>query len=186
MKKKINLDGPDGLRYYWHDIRQDEQNVFSQNFGGGSVMVWAGFSKGDKTALAFLDGRQTAQDYQLMLEDNLLPYAPLIAGANWVFQQDNASIHSARSTKEWFDRWHINAIEWPARSPDLNPIENLWGIIVRTVYRDGRQYQNRNDLKSAILSAWNQIPLEQLERLVNSMPSRIFEIIQKNGGQTRF
>jgi hypothetical protein len=71
-------------------------------------MVWAGFSQNGKTALAFLNGKQKAEDYQIILEDNLLPYAPLIAGINWVFQQDNAIIH--KSTKEWLERWHVNVL----------------------------------------------------------------------------
>ena len=63
------------------------------------MIVWPGFSQNGKTSLAFLIKKQKEEDYQLMLEDKLLPYAPLIAGVNWVFQQDNAAIQSAKSTK---------------------------------------------------------------------------------------
>ncbi len=67
-------------------------------------MVWDGFSQNGKTALAFHNGKQKAEGSQLMLKDNLLPYAWLIAGINWVFKQDNATIHIAKSTKEWLER----------------------------------------------------------------------------------
>lgn len=89
--KKYNLDDQDVLRCYWHDFKQEENKIFSQNFGESSMMVWVGFSQAGNTALALLGGKQKADDYQLMLEDNLLPYAPLISGKNWVFQQDNTA-----------------------------------------------------------------------------------------------
>ncbi len=58
--------------------------------------------------------------------------------------------------------------------------------MARIVYHDGRQYQNINDLKIAILLAWNQLSLDLLKQLVKSMPSRIFEVIRKNGGPTHY
>lgn len=41
-EKKWNLDGPDGLRYYWHDLRKEPRYFSKRNFGGGSLMVWGG------------------------------------------------------------------------------------------------------------------------------------------------
>jgi len=65
-----------------------------------------------------------------------------ICGKNWIFQQDNAPIHASKETKTWLDLKKINLLEWPAYSPDLNPIENVWGIMARRVYANGKQYTN--------------------------------------------
>jgi hypothetical protein len=59
-------------------------------------------------------------------------------------------------------------------------MENLWGILARNIFR------TEDDLKKAILKAWDQIPIDQPETLVKSMPSRIFEIIQLNGAETKY
>jgi transposase len=79
-EKKFNLDGPDGLQYYWHYLRK-EPELFSKNAnGGGSVMIWAGFGWNGKTDMAFIDGRLNAVGYQNMLEEYLLPKGPEIGG----------------------------------------------------------------------------------------------------------
>ena len=75
---------------------------------------------------------------------------------------------------------------WPSRSPDLNPIENVWGILVRDVYADNRQYQTVEELKTAIMGAWNRLPQETVNRLVESMRDRIFEVIQRSGKVTHY
>lgn len=51
-EKKFNLDGPDGMQCYWHDLRRVKEIRMSRNFGGGSVMVWGGFSYQGKIPLA--------------------------------------------------------------------------------------------------------------------------------------
>ncbi|KIH45926.1 hypothetical protein ANCDUO_24024 [Ancylostoma duodenale] len=67
-------------------------------------------------------------------------------------------------------------MQWPACSPDLNPIENLWAIVARKVYANGAQYNTVNDLKVAVLSAWAYIPMDTINNLVSSMKNRIYEM----------
>ena len=65
---------------------------------------------------------------------------------NAIFQQDNAAIHTFKLTKDWFKTKNIEVFDWPTKSPDLNPIESLWGILSR-VYKNKRQLENRETLK---------------------------------------
>jgi hypothetical protein len=85
-----------------------------------------------------------------------------------------------------FWRTNIPLLDWPARSLDLNPIENLWGILAREVYINGRQYSTSTELKVENVNAWRQIWRQTLGDLVNSMPSRMFAVINENEGPTKY
>jgi hypothetical protein len=74
------------------------------------------------------DGRTDQHRYIDTLENCLMPTKDIFFGEepDWIYQQDNAPCHKAKSVTEWFKQNNINVLQWPARSPDLNPIENVW------------------------------------------------------------
>jgi transposase len=146
-EKKWNLDGPDGYKQ-WVDTRAKQSVPVRRHTGGGSVMVWRGFCGGKKTFLKFLDGRVTSAKYVETLSTHLQPVFDV---ETQIFQQDNASSHSARHTKSWLKQQQIDVLPWPACSPDLNPIENVWGYMTHVVYANGRQFYSVEALKTAIV-----------------------------------
>lgn len=182
-EKKFNLDGPDGFNYYWHDLRKEKQFNYSRNFGGGSLMVWAAFSMHGKTPLVKITTRMNSQKYIEMLDDVLIPYTDDYMSGDFIYQQDNAAIHVSKLAKAWFSVKDIELLDWPARSPDLNPIENLWGILARRVYHNGRKFSTIQELEVAVRHYWREISQELLDNLVNSMPNRVFKLVTKNGKQ---
>lgn len=149
-------------------------------------MVWGAFSSYGKLDLAFVSCRMNSGDYQKVLGDTLLPFKRRFRRVSFTFQQDNASIHVSRDTLNWFASNNVSLLEWPARSPDLNPMENLWGIMVRRIYENNRQFQSIEDLKAAILNAWNQIEINTISNLIASMENRIFHVIHGNGNQINY
>ena len=60
-----------------------------------------------------------------------------LCGEEWIFQQDNAAIHNAPIVKKYLLEQKIKLLDHPVCSPDLNPIENLLGLIVAKVYKGG-------------------------------------------------
>ncbi len=92
-----------------------------------SVMIWGSMSSAGGGPLCFfLKTNVTAPVYQEMLEHFMLPSADqLFKDADFIFQQDLAPAHTAKSTKSWFNDHGVGVLDWPANSPDLNPIENL-------------------------------------------------------------
>ena len=108
----------------------------------------------------FLKSKVTATVYQNVLKDFMIPSAEDLYGdADFIFKQDLAPAHTARSTKTWFDAHAITVLDWPANSPDLNPIENLWGIIERNM-RDTRP-KNKEELTASINEIWASITPRQ-------------------------
>ena len=69
---------------------------------------------------------------------------------NAIFQQDNIAIHPSKLTKDWFKTKDIEALDWPTKSPNLNPMENLGGILSRSVYKNKCQFEDRETLNSCI------------------------------------
>jgi transposase len=116
----------------------------------------------------------------------MLPFAHHHHGTDFIFQQDNARIHTSQITKDFLCEQNVRVMEWPPLSPDLNPIENLWGILSRKVYANGKQYHSINELKKSIQEAWDGIPMTVLNNLVKSMPNRCIEVLKRNGRKTSY
>ncbi|EYB80933.1 hypothetical protein Y032_0396g668 [Ancylostoma ceylanicum] len=82
----------------------------------------------------------------------------------------------------WLRSNNIQVLHWPACSPDLNPIGNLWEIQVRKVYANNWQFNNVEDLKRAILQAWEDINPSTLVNLAASMPRCLLQVAMNHGG----
>ena len=103
--------------------------------------------------LCFLRSKVNVAVYQDVLEHFMLPAADQLYGdADFTFQQDLAPAHGAKTTSTLFKDHGIRVLDWPANSPDLNPIENLWRIVKRKM-----QYarpNNAEELKTTIRATW--------------------------------
>jgi transposase len=148
------------------------------------LMIWGCIaSNGDKT-LCFIDGNITATHYTSMLEANLVPFLehlPLSIYRRHVFQQDNASPHSAAHTRQFLQVAGINTVPWPALSPDLNPIENIWGLMKGYIRKHGN-VTNLHTLRQSITKAWDHVVTpEMCRRLYSSMPTRIHKVLAHRG-----
>lgn len=144
-------------------------------------MVWGAFCSRGTLPVSFTSSKMNSNDFISVLDTNLLPFIRRFRRKKYTFQLDNASIHTSSTTSRWFSAKHIQVLEWPACSPDLNPMENLWGMLVREIYANNKQFQSKDELKTAILNAWSKIDAKTTSNLVQSMNNRIFQLIQRNG-----
>jgi len=149
-------------------------------------MVWGAYGYHGKTELVPIPPKTNSIGYQDVLAANLLRQGPKIGGRGWIFQQDGAPIHKSNSTLSFLEQKKVRLLDWPSRSPDLNPMENLWSELSRRVYAHGRQYRSKVELEAAIHAEWANIPLSTLRNLTNSMKNRIFEVIMAQGGYTSY
>lgn len=148
-------------------------------------MIWASFSWYGQSAVKFVDGRTKGPDYTKMLQSGLLPFMELM-DRPMTFQQDGAPCHTTAHTMNWLAEKNIPVIDWAAKSPDLNPIENAWGEVARVVYANGKQYDYKTELQEAIIDAWVNIGQDYLRSRVSSMPRRCVRAVEKRGGTTGF
>uniref|UniRef100_A0AAR2IMB0 Tc1-like transposase DDE domain-containing protein n=1 Tax=Pygocentrus nattereri TaxID=42514 RepID=A0AAR2IMB0_PYGNA len=118
-----------------------------------SLMVWGCVSAHGMGNLHICEGTINAERYIQVLEQHMLPSKQrLFQGCPCLFQQDNAKPHSARVTTAWLRSKRV--LDWPACSPNLSPIENVWHIMKRKI----RQWRPRTveQLKLYIKQEWER------------------------------
>ncbi|GFT28182.1 transposable element Tcb2 transposase [Trichonephila clavipes] len=153
----------------------DEKNIQEKDrYPTCSIMVWAGIMINGRTRLHVVaNGTMTGQRY---IDEVLLPHVRLFRGAvgdKFVFMDDNATCHRTLAVQDCLDSESIQRLVWPARSPDLNPIKNVWDALGRQV--DGRNYPptNKNTLIRALTEEWDKLPQQLLDNVVQSMVRRV-------------
>lgn len=157
------------------------------SYGGGSVMVWGGICLGARTELEIIsNGSLTAQRYITeVLEPHVMLFAPSI-GENFIFMHDNTRRHTVRIVSDYLNEVGITQMGWPARSPAMNPIEHVWDYLGRKVRQRNLAPNNVEELKSALVGEWNNLPQELIDNVIQSMGNRIQALIRARGGNTRY
>ncbi|GFV90069.1 transposable element Tc3 transposase [Trichonephila clavipes] len=150
------------------------------------IMVWAGIMITRTRLHVVANGTMTGQRY---IDEVLLPHVRLFRGAvgdKFVFMDDNATCHRTLAVQDCLDSEGIQRLAWPARSPDLNPIENVWDALGRQVA--GRNYPptNKNTLIRALTEEWDQLPQQLLDNVVQSMVRRVECCITLHGGHISY
>ena len=103
-----------------------------------------------------------------------------------IFQQDSAPCHTSKKVMAYFEEKGINVMSWPAQSPDLNPIENLWAIMKAKLRKV--DCTSKAKLHEAIANLWENDSdiVNSCQKLVGSMPARIQQVIKNRGGHIRY
>jgi transposase len=181
-EKKFNLSGPDCYSKHWS---KKHENLFYANqkkFGGGSVMIHLTISYFGQVTLCEMIGTYTGADFIQLLDEKVLPKIREMFGDHeFVFQQDNASIHNAAIAKQYYRENDINIMKWPARSPDLNPVENVFGLMSNIVYKRRKKYHTIDSLWEGIDNAFKSLKIETIKKLYDGMKKRLLMVVEKHG-----
>ena len=152
-----------------------------------AVMVWGCITYDGVGTLCLVDGNITAQKYIDILDEHLWPVIVRhFLNKPYLFQDDNAPVHRARITCEYKQNNNIPSITWPAQSPDINIIENIWLKIKRLLQNTARNITTRDELFNAILHIWQNIAPEYVRNLYLSIPRRIQAVVRSKGQLTKY
>lgn len=190
-ESKINRLGSDGIKYTWKKKGEgllDREIIGTKKFGGGNIMVWGCMGWEGVGDMVYVEGRMDADQYVDILDNGLLSSVEKFGMdvEDIIFQQDNDPKHTSKKAKQWFQDRGIQLLEWPAQSPDLNPIEHLWGILKKRIYNYYQEADGVNELWDRAAKAWLKITPEEVQNLIKSMPRRIHAVIKARGGHTKY
>jgi transposase len=150
-------------------------------------MVWGGISWEARTELVFIEtGTLTAHRYiEKVQQDHVVSFAQF-AGDGFIFMHDNARPHTARIVTNYLHDVRIDTMNWPARSPDLNPIEHLWDVVGKQVRARRDELVSLQELRRVVQEEWDNTPQEEIQHLIESMPRRLEAVIKARCGNTKY
>jgi len=188
-ESRFTLRFADGRMRVWRRRRERYAQCCVQEvdrFGGGSVMVWGAFCGIARSRLLIIQGNLTAAGYRdQVLAPELIPFMAA-HGPHLQFQHDNARPHTAILTRNFLQNAGINVLDWPSRSPDLNPIEHIWDALGRRLRTLRHQPQNLQALGAALQEQWRRLPNNVFTRIRQSMRRRCLAVVNAQGGHTRY
>ncbi len=178
-------DKKDWTAAEWSKVMFSDESKFCISFGNQGPRVWRkrGEAQNPRCLRSSVKFPQSVMVWGAMSSAGVGPLC-FLRSKVLIFQQDLAPAHSAKATSTWFKDHGIPVLNWPANSPDLNPIKNLLGIVKRKM-RYARP-NNAEELKATIRATWALITPEQCHRLIDSMPRRIAAVIQAKGAPTKY
>ena len=150
------------------------------------VHVWGCFSSNGVGLIKRISGHVNAQKYteNIINDIDVIGKCLVFPEKQFIFQQDLAPPHRASSTKTFLEDMNVDLLDWPANSPDANPIENMWNVINLKLGQISAKTSDQ--LWSAIQDIWYKTSKGQCEKLISSMPRRMLAIVKSRGYPTKY
>ncbi|GFW06639.1 transposable element Tcb2 transposase [Trichonephila clavipes] len=175
-ESKFSLSGDSHCILIWRErgSRNHPSNIIERDrYGGRGVLVWGGIMLGSRTDLHIFDaGSVNGTRY---CNEILLPYVHLFRGAiglQFLFMDDNAPCHRTVAAEQLLESEDIERMDWPARSPDLNPIEHVWDFLDRRLAARTLPPVTIRELRLALQDEWAAMPQQLIDTLILSMGRR--------------
>ena len=134
-----------------------------------------------------VQGNINSRKYIEVLDNQLWPVlARHFPTDDYLFQEDNAPVHTSRETKRWKTENNIKTMTWPSQSPDINIIENVWRTIKIRLQRDVHEIDSRAKLVAKVNEIWTSLAPHYIKSLYASIPRRLLQVIRSKGHATKY
>jgi transposase len=191
-----------GKQPIWTFLRPSEQLVardvqtVNGTTHGVKKMLWAAFGFDRRTGLVPLDGDPLARRGGIsswVIEQLYRSYLPTIMSDGDIFMHDGAGLYRGHIVVRLLQEMGITVMIWPPYSPDLNPIENLWAIMKKEIYKNHPELEHTLDTEETLIAlvaaaqeAWHSIDEAILYNLAMTMPHRVAAVIKAEGWYTKY
>ena len=126
--------------------------------------------------------------YHSILVHHAVPGGLKLIGKNFVFQEDNAPVHTAKANRKYLESKAalevLRTMCWLPQSPDLNPIEQKWELLKSKVSKNSRS--SKDSLWLSVQEVWKQLSPAVLKKYIDTMPKRLAAVIDAAGGHTKY
>jgi hypothetical protein len=190
-ESKFNLFGSDGLQYCWRRRGEGLDPCYTKKkvkHGGGKVMVWGCVTADGVGRLYRIDGKMDSKEYISILQEAYLGTLEDLHTnqQSFILQADHHPKHTLKATRAWLAENQIPTLNWPAASPDMNVIENLWAYLDDCVRANPTKLLNSTESWNVLQEEWKRISPEYVRKLYKSLPRCVEEVCSAKGGNTRY
>ncbi|GBO35591.1 Transposable element Tcb2 transposase, partial [Araneus ventricosus] len=186
---RFSLQSDSRRTFIWRapGTRYHQENTLERHrYGSAGWLVWGGIILGSRTDMHVQSVTMTGHIYRdVILEQHVRLFRGTM-GAEFLFMDDNARPHRANIVDECLQSEDITRMDWPAYSPDLNPIEHVWDMLGRRIAARQPPPTCLPELRRALLDEWCNIPQDQIDNLILSMPRRCKACIASSGRHTPY
>ncbi|GFU93429.1 transposable element Tcb1 transposase [Trichonephila clavipes] len=188
-KSRFSLHSDSRRTLIWREpgTRYHQENTIERHrFGGAGWLVWGGIILGSRTDLHVQSVTMTCHIYRdVILKQHVRLFRDAM-GAEFLFMDENTRPHHANIVDECLQSEDITRMDWPAYSPDLIPIEHVWDMLDRRIAARQLPPTCLPELRRALLDEWCNIPQDQIDSFILSMPRRCKACIASSGRHTPY
>ena len=155
--------------------------------GHVSVYFWGWNSHEGAGFLHCIEGHLDGLQYQHILQNVMVPSVRMLYPKGIVhLQQDHSSIRDSRVVQEWLSRQaDVELLRWPPRARDMNPIENMWSEVKRTMQDTWFVHPSRNsdELWALVSDTWDEVAssTRYIQSLIESMTQQMKSVVEAEG-----
>ena len=158
-------------------FQPDEKIIKSKYKYPIKINLWGAIIKNNKLVFKIFNKKMNSDTYIEILKEKIIP---TIKNKKYIYQQDNALYHASFKMLSFFSKNKIEVMYWPPCSPDINPVENIWNLVKNKVRQ--KHYNNKEEMINEVTEILLNFPIEQINKLIDSMDNRIEALYNNNFG----